>query len=151
MVAHAYERSDTIPHPATAVWDWLNDPRTFTDNQLWPFRVEFIDGGLEPGVLNTHHGPLMSFTGVIGEVRPPTDDAAGYRDLQYLYGSYALSLRVIRPTRLQFWVEPDGESTTLRTRLDCWIKPSWAGRWTWLQTRFWNRFPKWARKQVGKR
>ncbi len=28
-----------------------------------------------------------------------------YRDLKYFYGPYALSPRLVRPTRLRFWVE----------------------------------------------
>ena len=124
-----FERAWTLPRPRRAVWGWLNDPRTFTRGQLPPFRVEFLetDGrtGFEPGVLNAHHGPLMSFHGVIGEVRAPE-----YRDLRYSYGSYALSMRLARPTRLQFWFEDAGGGRCrVRMRLDAhvrrWFRPLW--------------------------
>ena len=42
-------------HPLDRVWAWLNDPATLVEGQLWPYRVEFVDGGFEPGVLNVHH------------------------------------------------------------------------------------------------
>jgi hypothetical protein len=66
---------------------------------------EFVDGGFEPRVLNVHHGPQLNVAGVIGEVRDPQSGVAAYRDLKYFYGSYAISSRFVRPTRLQFWAE----------------------------------------------
>ena len=72
----------------------LNDPKTFIDNQTWPFRVEFLlndkqQNEFETGVLNlTHHGPLLSLAGEIGEITPH------YRDLLYYYGSYVFSFSV---------------------------------------------------------
>ena len=98
---HVLDRPWRFGVPVQELWDWLNDPRTFTRGQLPPFRVEFLPmedgrpGGFEPGCLNAHHGPLMSFHGVIGEVRP-----CEHRDLRYSYGSYALSMRLARPRRL---------------------------------------------------
>ena len=126
---HTLERAWTFRAPRAVVWGWLNDPRTFTKGQLPPFRVEFLetDGrtGFAPGVLNAHHGPLMSFHGVIGEVRAPE-----YRDLRYSYGSYALSMRLARPKRLQFWFdEVDGDRCRVRLQLDTdarrWFAPIW--------------------------
>ena len=79
------------------VWAWLCDPATFTDGQIPPFRVEFLrntsgETGFAPGVYNAHVGPLMSFSGVLGEIEPEA-----YRDLQYFYGSYAVSHALFRP------------------------------------------------------
>ena len=76
---HTFRREWEIGLPRRLLWDWLNDPRTFTHGQIWPWRVEFVsepDGprGMSPGVLNSHHGPLMSFTGVVGDVIPPARD-----------------------------------------------------------------------------
>lgn len=130
---HTLHKTWKMAAPRQVVWDWLNDPRTFTDWQVPPWKVEFLPmpdgrpGGFEPGCLNTHHGPLMSFHGVIGEVRAPE-----YRDLRYSYGSYALSLRLARPTRLQFWVDAvDEERSEVRLRLDTqahrWFAPFWGG------------------------
>lgn len=131
--SHVLERSWRFGVPRGVAWDWLNDPRTFTRGQLPPFRVEFLPmpdgrpGGFETGCLNAHHGPLMSFHGVIGEVRAPE-----YRDLVYTYGSYALSMRLARPRRLQFFFEEDGEDrckVTLRLDTDVrrWFGPIWGG------------------------
>ena len=127
---HVFERSWTFRQSQAHIWGWLNDPATFTRWQLPPFRVEFLetDGktGFETGVLNAHHGPLMSFHGVIGEVRPPE-----YRDLRYSYGSYAISMRLVRPTRLQFFFEEqeDGRcrlKLRLNTQVRRWMGPVWS-------------------------
>jgi hypothetical protein len=128
---HVLDRSWDFSVPRKVLWDWLNDPRTFTRGQIPPFKVEFLDlpsgepGGFVPGCLNVHHGPLMSFHGVSGEVRDRE-----YRDLLYSYGSYAVSLRLARPVRLQFWFEERGEGKSrLRLRLDThtrsWFTPIW--------------------------
>jgi len=136
----AFERSWVLPRPRPVVWGWLNDPRTFTRGQLPPFRVEFLetDGrtGFEPGVLNAHHGPLMSFHGVIGEVRAPE-----YRDLRYSYGSYALSMRLVRPTRLRFWFEEAGEGCCqVRMRLDAHVRGWFSPFWRAANAFFWWNF-----------
>lgn len=138
--AHVFERSWAFRRPRALVWDWLNDPATFTRGQLPPFRVEFLetDGrtGFESGVLNAHHGPLMSFHGVIGEVRAPE-----YRDLKYSYGSYAISMRLVRPTRLQFFFEEvDGDRCRLRLQLDTQVRRWFAPLWSGANAFFWWSF-----------
>ena len=133
----------SAPHAAT--WAWLNRPETFTEGQVPPFRVEFVaadgrtDHLFEEGVFNVHHGPLICFAGVLGRVEPPA-----YRDLAYCYGSYVISLRWIRPTRLQFWVEADGDATTrVRLQVDSMTRPWIAGAWSAAQRIFWSGFPTW--------
>ena len=145
---HVYEKTFTVAKRPADVWRWLNDPATFADSQIWPFRVEFVSpdpgvpAGFHEGVLNTHHGPLLNFAGVMAEVRPPE-----YRDLRYFYGAYAISPRLIRPTRLQFWTSPsDDGGTTVRLRVDSLVRRGWGPRWTRLQGCFWTRFPKWVAK-----
>ena len=146
---HAHEFAFETARPLDAVWRWLNDPATFTDSQVWPYRVEFVSpdpavpAGFHEGVLNTHHGPLLNFAGVLTEVRPPA-----YRDLRYYYGAYAVSPRLIRPTRLQFWTETAGQGTAVRLRVDSLVRRGWGGRWTWMQERFWRRFPRWLERAV---
>lgn len=154
FVDHAFERTWTVRRPVRPLWEWLNDPRTFTESQVWPFRVEFIDdpnlgvSGMQQGVLNIHHGPLLSVHGRVGDVRPPDDDGTGgYRDLQYGYGSYAISLRLVRPTRLQFWVDrKDDATSTLRVRLDSFVTPKFERWWERGLRLFWSRFPNWAER-----
>lgn len=147
---HSYKRSYTIKYSEGQVWQWLNNPDTFKNNQVWPYRVVFTrtesqKHDFEEGVFNSHHGPLMSFTGVIGEVKP------SYRDLKYLYGSYFLSFRWIRPQRLQFWTEPQEDGhTTLTMQLDSYVKPSFYNFWNWGQGLFWGRFGRWANKSIAK-
>ena len=144
---HRFVKEFEITGPRDAVWEWVNDPRTFTDSQVWPWRVEFVDGGMETGVLNIHHGPLMSFAGVVGEMRRPA-----YRDLRYLYGSYALSLRWIRPTRLEFLIEEPGPGRTrVRMRLESLVRPGLHGVWTTLLRLYWALFPFFARRGVRRR
>jgi len=147
---HAYRRSFVTPFPADRVWAWLNDPATFTEGQVWPFRVEFVDGGFEPGVLNVHHGPLLNVAGAIGEVRNPRPGGVGYRDLKYFYGSYAISPRLVRPTRLQFWAEETASAGTLVTlQLDSLVWRPFVRLWDISQGIFWARFPAWMKKELS--
>jgi hypothetical protein len=140
---HFYEYVFTIDRPREKVWGWLNNPKTFTDSQVFPWRVEFVSpdqnipAEFHVGVLSVHHGPLMMFSGVLTEIRDNE-----YRDLEYYYGSYVGSLRWIRPTRLQFWVSdaPNG-GTTVKARLDSLVVPALAGFWTWAQSLVWTQFP----------
>lgn len=144
FVAHTHRHAFKSAHPRAAVWTWLNDPATFTDSQVPPWRVEFLDGGFAPGVLTMHHGPFMVFAGMLGEIRPPE-----YRDLRYFYGSYAVSQRLVRPTRLQFWVDehrgadgvPAGSRVTLQ--VDALVRSWVTGPWDALQSVFWGRFETW--------
>lgn len=145
FVEHAYRKSFPMPYPIERVWEWLNDPATFTEGQVWPFRVEFVDGGFEPGVSNVHHGPFMNFAGAIGEVRGPDTVPGGvaYRDLRYFYSSYAISPRLARPMRLQFWVERSGGGSVVTPRVDSLVRGPFAGACILAQRVFWSRFPRW--------
>ena len=137
FVAHSFEHSWIVPMPQYAVWAWLNDPKTFTEGQPWPYFVEFREGGMETGVLNTHTGPGIHFCGVVGELRE-----LEYRDLVYLYGAHALSMRWIRPRRLQFWLQStdDGHGTEVRMRLDSECRRWIRGLWTLGNRLFWPLF-----------
>lgn len=50
---------------------------------------------------------------------------SNYRDLQYFYGSYVLSVRWIRPVRLEFFKEKNGIRLQLKTYVRPWILPFW--------------------------
>lgn len=144
----SYQRTFIIDQLEDNVWKWLNDPATFTKHQIWPYKVEFIrsehhTNDFQEGVHNTHHGPFISFTGVMGEVKQ------GYRDLQYYYGSYFLSMRAIRPYRLQFWSEPSLNGTKVTLQLDSYVAPRFYKFWNWSQGIFWKRFEKWMKKSVS--
>lgn len=152
FVPHVYRREFVTPHGIERVWDWLNDPATFVEGQVWPFRVEFVDGGFEPGVLNIHHGPFMNFAGAIGEVRGPEEgagDGVAYRDLKYFYGSYAISPRLVRPTRLQFWAERSGGNTLVTLQVDSLVRRRFVPAWDLSQRLFWSRFPRWLGAALG--
>ena len=157
---HTFTRSWTVDAPREQLWGWLNDRRTF-ERQLWPWRVEFIDGsgvdggsGFSPGVLNAHHGPFLNFSGILTEIDPGPDGRGRYRDLQYFYGAFFLGLRFVRPTRLQFWVsdhpnQPD--ATTLRVQIDAHVRPAMTGLWTLGQQLFWPAFPRSAARGSRRR
>jgi len=153
FVLYPFRKSFVAPFGVEAVWRWLNDPATFVESQVWPFRVEFVDGGFEPGVLNVHHGPGLNAAGVIGEVRKPAPEngGVGFRDLKYFYGSYAVSPRLFRPTRLRFWAEasPDGAGTLVTLRLDALVRGPFAGIWGFSQRAFWARFPRWMERELS--
>lgn len=141
-----------VPAPSEKVWKWLNDPKTFTDSQIWPYKVEFyspdpntIQNGFNEGVLTNHHGPLVNFAGIITKI-----DTGRYRDLQYTYGSYFLSFRWIRPYRLEFETEEKDGVTYGKGTLSAYIKPSFEKIWSFSQGIFWKRFGKWANRSVLK-
>ena len=147
FVPHSFARTFEIAARREDVWGWLNDPETFTKGQPWPYFVEFVGGGFEPGVQNTHTGPLLHCCGEIGEVRAPS-----YRDLRYHYGAYVLGMRWIRPTRLQFWIDADGpERTRVKAQLDSHCRPWLRGIWTLGHRCFWRLFGWSMRRGVAKR
>jgi len=150
FVRDVYEHTWTIARPRVEVWKWLCDPATFTDGQIPPFRVEFLtnpigETGFQEGVYNSHVGPLMCFAGVLGEIRDEQ-----YRDLQYTYGSYAVSHALFRPVRLQFWLDELTEnSTRLHLRLDTDVRKGRAlGVWHRLMGVFWKRFGSWCERAI---
>lgn len=154
FVTSIYEHDWRIERPRSEVWAWLCDPSTFTDGQIPPFRVEFLtnaagDTGFTEGVYNSHVGPLMSFSGVLGTI-----EAESYRDLQYCYGSYAVSHALFRPTRLQFWLDdaPDSTlerpTTLLHLQLDAYVRASATGIWNRAMRVFWKRFGSWCERAI---
>jgi len=149
-VAHAFEHRFTLDASPAEAWAWLERPETFTESQTWPFRVEFLspEPGVPPGFhvggISIHHGPLMSFAGVLTEIRE-----GEYRDLHYFFGSHLFGLRRIRPTRLEFWVEPDaGGGAEVRVRIGSFVHRALARPWTWAQGIFWRRFERWMRRSL---
>ncbi len=152
FIDHAYAFEVSVDASNESVWRWLNDPKTFTDTQYWPFRVEFyspdtesIPNGFNEGVLTNHHGPLLNLPGELVEIK-----SNEYRDLQYNYGSYVIGFRLIRPYRLEFWTESNGDQTIIKCKLSSYVKPSIAGSWTSAQKVFWKRFKRWSKKAIPK-
>ena len=125
-----YTKTVTAKSDVDSVWTWLNSMDTFSKGQVPPYRVEFINpsGEGEPtfkeGVYTNHHGPLLSACGAIGEMQKNK-----YRDLRYFYGSYVISFRLIRPTRLQFWLETNGSETHIKMSLDSYVSPMFEPVW----------------------
>ncbi len=149
---HAYEKQFEVAAPSDAVWAWLERPETFTQGQVWPYRVEFVsaDADVAPGFveggLNIHHGPFLHLPATLTEIRE-----GEYRDLQYLYGSFVGSPRLVRPTRLEFWVDAiDEEHTRVRLRLSSYVRRRLARPWTSAQRIFWSRFPRWMRRELAR-
>lgn len=150
FVRNVYEHRWEIGRPRSAVWSWLCDPATFVDGQIPPFRVEFLtneagESGFSEGVYNAHVGPLMSFSGVLGTIEPER-----YRDLQYFYGSYAVSHALFRPARLQFWVAdgPTDGTTELRLQLNTDVRASAERVWVRAMKLFWRRFGRWCERGI---
>lgn len=148
---HIYSFDVKISASEKSVWQWLNDPRTFTDIQVWPYRVEFyspdpdkIPNGFSEGVLTNHTGPLVNFAGILTSIEP------SYRDLQYYYGSYAISFKLVRPYRLEFATSNDGSDTTITCTISSYVRPGFYRTWDFLNRQFWKRFKGWSRKSVMK-
>ncbi len=146
-----YEHVWTIDRPRSAVWAWLCDPATFVDGQIPPYRVEFLtndagETGFAEGVYNSHVGPFMNFSGILGTIQHER-----YRDLHYFYGSYAVSHALFRPTRLQFWVE-DGATpgtTVMRLQVDADVRKKAQKLWIGAMRTFWKRFGSWCESAVS--
>ena len=154
FVRSVYDHEWTIGRTRAQVWEWLCDPATFTDGQIPPFRVEFLtnaagETGFAEGVYNAHVGPFMCFAGVLGRI-----DHERYRDLQYCYGSYAVSHALFRPVRLQFWLDdgPEGDdgapSTVLTLRVDAFVRRRAEGLWNRAMGVFWTRFGSWCERAI---
>lgn len=113
------------------VWRRLNCRETFVDGQIFPYKVEFDSqsqrGPFSEGELNIHHGPMLSVHGKIGEVR------SDYRSLEYFYGSYVLSFRLVRPRLLEFHRVDGGLRLKLNSHVATWFEPFWnlGNRWFW--------------------
>ena len=116
------------------IWNRLQKRETFTKGQLPPYQVEFesgeIEGNFEQGELNIHHGPLLSAHGVIGEVNQ------SYRDLKYSYGSYAISFRLVRPVRLEFFKN----DTSIKLKFTCQVHHWFYYIWHIMSEVFWRQF-----------
>ena len=148
---HAYSFTVAIPASESSVWAWLNNPATFTDTQVWPYKVEFyspdpekIPNGFHEGVLTNHTGPFVNFAGTLTEIKD------NYRDLQYHYGSYAISFNWMRPFRLEFSTKYEDGQTKLTCTISSYVKPSIFNLWDRSQNLFWGRFKKWATKSIMK-
>jgi hypothetical protein len=106
-----------------AVWKRLQRRETFTKGQIFPYQVEFVspsqEGEFAPGELNIHHGPLLSVQGTIGEV------TGHYRSLDYIYGSYVLTFRLVRPVKLEFFRNENKLRLRLRSYVRPWFLPFW--------------------------
>lgn len=132
-----------IGAPLSRVVSLLNATSTFTDGQIFPFRVEFLDPGsgaltqrFEQGVLTNHHGPLLSAAGILSQI-----DGLKYRRLDYFYGSYAISFRLFRPYCLEIWFDPiSPDSTRVTAKLSTHCRQGWGWLWSFGQNLFWPQF-----------
>lgn len=124
FITYDYEREFTYKDAEIdAVWKRLQRRETFTKGQIFPYQVEFVapsqEGDFLPGELNIHHGPFLSVHGTIGEITP------NYRGLDYFYGSYVITFRLVRPVRLEFFREGNILKLRLRSYVRPWFLPFW--------------------------
>ena len=139
MCLHTFKKQWIIQHKIEKTWKILNKMETFTKGQVFPYRVEFISENgpakFNTGVWTNHHGPFLNVCGQIGTMKPNE-----YRDLNYSYGSYVLSFRLIRPVRLQFFFKENDNKTLLTVQLDTYIAPWFKVIWNLSQHIFWYGF-----------
>jgi hypothetical protein len=121
-----FEYETRVPISANKIedfWRRLNIRESFTKGQIFPYRVEFDAseqvGPFENGELNIHHGPFLSAHGAIDGLTPH------HRGLQYYYGAYVFSFRLVRLVRLDFYRENDGVRLRLKTFVAPWFRPIW--------------------------
>ena len=148
---HTYSFDVPVNASPPLVWKWLNTPSTFTETQVWPYKVEFYSpdpektaNGFHPNVLTNHTGPFINFAGVLTEI------TENYRDLQYYYGSYAISFHLVRPFRLEFSTREQDGITTITCTISSYVKPSFYKIWDRLNKLFWSRFKKWSAKSLAR-
>jgi len=72
-----------------------------------------------------------------------------YRDLKYFYGSYAISPRLVQPTRLQFWAEESTDETLVTLQVDSLVRRPFRHAWSLSQRVYWSRFPRWMASALG--
>lgn len=124
FISFCYERSFLYSlDEMDPLWKKLQLRETFTKGQIFPYRVEFSaisqEGEFASGELNIHHGPFLSVHGAIGEV------SSTYRSLDYFYGSYVLSFRLVRPVKLEFSRQGDVLTVKLSSYVRPWFLPFW--------------------------
>lgn len=124
FIVDVFEKEFSLPPDALeSVWRKLQRRETFTKGQLFPYRVEFAansqEGEFAPGELNIHHGPFLSVHGAIGEI------SETHRGLNYFYGSYVLSFRLIRPVQLDFYRDDKKLKVELKCFVRPWLRPLW--------------------------
>lgn len=135
FISHYYEQSFNLSDDKlNEVWQKLQRRETFVKGQIPPYQVEFEtglkEGNFKTGELNIHHGPLLSVHGAIGEINDH------YRGLNYFYGSYVLSFRLVRPVKLEFYKESSG----IKLKIHCYIAPWFKSPWEFGNRVFWKFF-----------
>lgn len=148
MKVHRFKQTWTVSAPVANCWNILNRMETFTEGQLFPYKVEFLAEDGEPprfetGVWTNHHGPLLNVCGQIGKMIPNS-----FRELNYCYGSYVCSCRIIRPVKLQFFFEDLQDSTKITLQLDCYVHRVIYPLWTTVQSIFWSGFNFFITKKI---
>ena len=142
FVENSFNLTHIYNKPIESCWNKFNHSDTFSKHQIFPYRVEFCpknsssNNHFHENVWTNHHGPLLNAAGKIVTMNP-----FSYRDLHYTYGSYALSFRLLRPVRLQFFFEEiDTNKTSVRVQFDTYV-PNWFSKlWTFTQYFFWKPF-----------
>ena len=128
------------PHSIEDTWTWLNKKETFTKGQIPPYRVEFVsstadkEAVFEEGCYNNHHGPFLHLPAQITVMQ-----SCEYREMQYLYGSYVFSFRLIRPTALKFYLAPQENGCDVEVILESQVRPFLRGIWESSNRFFWKR------------
>ena len=127
----------TTSTPLERVWSWLSRKDTFAKGQIPPYRVEFFGDKADPffheGSYNNHHGPFLHLPAHVTVMKPNE-----FREMQYLYGSFVLSYRLIRPTALRMWVDSKDSKTTVRVELHAQVRPWMKRMWEWFNGLFWK-------------
>lgn len=124
FIVDAFEKEFSLTaDDLESIWRKLQRRETFTKGQLFPYRVEFAansqEGEFAPGELNFHHGPFLSVHGAIGEI------SETHRGLNYFYGSYVLSFRLIRPLQLDFYRDDKTLRVQFKSYVRPWLRPFW--------------------------
>jgi hypothetical protein len=127
---------------AEEAFEFLNTPETFTKGQPFPYKVEFTSpdpdapADFRVGVYNVHYGPFLNASAVITAIDPPR-----HRAMEYTYGAFVISPRLIRPTDLIFDFEPaDDGGCVVRLEFRSYVRPFFRPIWNLGLKTFWSLF-----------
>ncbi|MGA0164060.1 MAG: hypothetical protein ACO3LE_07425 [Bdellovibrionota bacterium] len=139
---NSFEKKFKVRATQEEAAEFLNDTKTFTKGQIFPYRCEFIDpktqtetDKFKKGVFTNHHGPFLSAAGCLTNI-----DGKRYRDLQYAYGSYAISFRLFRLDQLEMWFSPRETGAIVSVRFSVYCRRGFGWFWSLSQYVFWQVF-----------
>ena len=124
-----FEQQIPLSYSDEKVFQMMIRKRTFTQGGIPGFSwVEFTGAGPEmtEGEDCVHHGFLLNLPGKLTKIIKPL-----YREMQYYYGAYIFGMYLVRPLKLEVFVERMSDNkSVLRLCLTSQVRVGF--NWFWL-------------------